>query len=181
VRDGGVTFDEFLDRVNQHDGGHGGWRFSREETDLKSGQALVVDNVGGEVHSFTEVKAFGGGIVDLLNAALPLGTPAAEPVLGVDPRFMNAGDTRTIANLSRGTHRFQCLIHPGCAPSSHSADAHPARFSFPLRLAYRSPARNTARPSGTATAPIRNSGHRSPHTAPTPAPSSTAARMPSSA
>ena len=25
---------------------------------------------------------------------------------------MNAGDTRTIANLSRGTHRFQCLIHP---------------------------------------------------------------------
>jgi hypothetical protein len=112
VRDGGVTFDEFLDRVNPHDGGHGGRRFSREETDLKSGQALVVDNVGGEVHSFTEVKAFGGGIVDLLNAALPLGTPAAEPVLGVDPRFMNAGDTRTIANLSHGTHRVQCLIHP---------------------------------------------------------------------
>ena len=55
VRRPGVTFEELFERVNPQDGGHRAWRFSREETDLKRGRALVVDNVGGEVHTFTEV------------------------------------------------------------------------------------------------------------------------------
>jgi hypothetical protein len=110
VRDLGVTFDEFLGRLNPHDGGHGAWRFSREATHLDRGQALELDNVGGEVHSFTEVQAFGAGIVDILNAALPPGTAPAVPI--GDPHFLPSGGTLTLGGLERGTHRFQCLIHP---------------------------------------------------------------------
>src|SRR3712207_3744281 len=80
IGDGDVTFDEFLGRLNPHDGGHGAWRFSRRDVDLDPGQRLWVSNTGGEVHTFTKVHAFGGGIVPILNTALPPGTPLAVPV-----------------------------------------------------------------------------------------------------
>ena len=83
---------------------------SREETDLKRGQRLVVTNVGGEVHSFTEVVSFGAGVVPPLNGALPPGTPDAVPAPG-DPHFLLQGEGLDLT-LSRGTHLFQCLIHP---------------------------------------------------------------------
>jgi hypothetical protein len=110
VGDGNVTFQELLASANPHDGGHRGWRFSREETDLKRGQRLVVTNVGGEVHSFTEVVSFGAGIVPPLNAALPPGTRDAKPVPG-DQHFLLQGQGLDLT-LSPGRHLFQCLIHP---------------------------------------------------------------------
>ena len=66
VRDGGVTFDKFLRRVNPNDGGHNAWRFSRHDVDLKPGERLTVTNTGGETHSFTEVVDFGTGIEEAL-------------------------------------------------------------------------------------------------------------------
>lgn len=110
VRDGGVTFDKFLRRVNPNDGGHNAWRFSRHDVDLKPGERLTVTNTGGETHSFTEVVDFGTGIVEALSAALPPGTPPAQPI--GDPRFMAPGETRQLGPLPAGRHRFQCLIHP---------------------------------------------------------------------
>ena len=107
--DGNVTLDELLASANPDDRGHRAWRFSREETDLKRGQALVVDNVGGEVHTFTEVEAFGQGVVPFLNGAVPETTPAVP--IG-DPHELAQGDRLTFRSLTRGTHRFQCLIHP---------------------------------------------------------------------
>jgi hypothetical protein len=105
-----VTFDNFLRRLNPTDGGHNAWRFSRHDVDLKAGQNLSVTNTGGEVHTFSEVAAFGAGFVPDLNAALPPGTPPAEPV--GDLGFIEAGDSLSIAGLSAGTHFFECLIHP---------------------------------------------------------------------
>ncbi len=70
-------------------------------------------NVGGETHSFSEVKAFGATPdprFAVLNGALPPGTPFAEPV--GDQRFTPAGARFDITGLSRGTHFFECLIHP---------------------------------------------------------------------
>lgn len=116
TRDGGVTFGEFLRRLNPHDGGHGAWRFSRDDADLKPGEPLTVRNAGGETHSFSEVKAFGATPIppfaDLLNAALPPGTPFAEPVDNNNLRFTAVGASFDITGLTPGTHRFQCLIHP---------------------------------------------------------------------
>ena len=47
VRDGGVTLDKFLRRVNPKDGGHNAWRFSRHEVVLKPGETLSARNTGG--------------------------------------------------------------------------------------------------------------------------------------
>jgi hypothetical protein len=111
LRNGGVTFDNFVDRLNPKDGGHNAWRNSRREVVLTGDQRLTLINSGGEVHSFTEVFNFGTGFVDELNAALPAGTPPAEPVPG-DPHFLAAGETVELNQLSPGTHLFECLIHP---------------------------------------------------------------------
>ena len=110
VRDGGVTFDKFLRRVNPQDGGHNAWRFSSDDVELKPGEALSATNVGGETHTFTEVANFGTGIVDELNAALPAGTPAAVPLGAFN--FIAAGETLELGALGPGEHRFECLIHP---------------------------------------------------------------------
>jgi hypothetical protein len=110
MRNGGVHFDTFLERVNPKDGGHSAWRFSPQQARLRSGQFLRVDNRGGETHTFTEVANFGGGIVPLLNMALPPGTPLAVPI--GDRRFIAAGEQIDLDPLAAGTHLFECLIHP---------------------------------------------------------------------
>jgi hypothetical protein len=110
VRNGGVTFDNFVRRLNPQDGGHNAWRFSRHDVALTPGQRLSVSNTGGETHTFTEVVNFGAGFVPELNAALPPGTPPAQPIGGLG--FIDAGENLQLGGLSAGTHRFECLIHP---------------------------------------------------------------------
>jgi hypothetical protein len=110
VRNGGVTFDKFLARVNPKDGGHNAWRFSRGDLALRAGQHMTLINSGGEFHTFTEVSSFGTGIVGLLDPALPPGTPPAVPVGAFNG--IGAGETIELGALSRGTHLFECLIHP---------------------------------------------------------------------
>ena len=110
VLNGGVKFDLFASMLNPKDGGHNAWTNSRHEVALKSGEHLTLTNTGGEDHTFTEVANFGTGFVPPLNAALPVGTPPAVPVGPLN--FMGAGDTLELGQLSLGTHRFECLIHP---------------------------------------------------------------------
>lgn len=110
TKHGTVTFAELLATLTPEIGGHRAWRFTRTDTHIDSGEALRISDVGGEVHSFTEVVAFGAGIVPPLNGALPPGTPPAQPV--GDPHFLDAGGTVDVTGLSPGTHFFQCLIHP---------------------------------------------------------------------
>ena len=110
LRTSGVPVQTFLDRVNPKDGGHNAWRFSPGQIRLKPGQTLQLNNRGGETHSFSEVPSFGGGIIPLLNNALPPGTPLAEPI--GDPRFIPAGQQVDMGALPAGPHLFECLIHP---------------------------------------------------------------------
>jgi plastocyanin len=110
VRNGGVTFDKFARRLNPKDGGHNAWRYSRHDVTLEPGQTLTAINTGGETHTFTEVADFGAGIVPQLNAALPAGTPPAQPV--GPPNFLPAGQSVQVGSLAPGQHRFECLIHP---------------------------------------------------------------------
>src|SRR5262245_26967365 len=110
IRNSGVNVNTFLARVNPKDGGHSAWRFSPDQLRLKPGTTLHLDNRGGETHTFTEVVDFGGGIIPLLNGALPPGTPPAQPI--GDLRFILAGEQVDVSALPAGTHRFECLIHP---------------------------------------------------------------------
>ncbi|HWN22814.1 MAG TPA: hypothetical protein VNP93_12630 [Gaiellaceae bacterium] len=112
VKDGGVTFDEFIEQLATQ-GRAPAWRFSPERLKLSPDGTLEAHNRGGEFHTLTEVAAFGGGCVPELNEVLGL-TPVPECAIpgifgttGIAP-----GGVLETAPLGAGTHRFMCLIHP---------------------------------------------------------------------
>ena len=90
-----------------------GWDFEPDTLNLKQGTILVVSDNGGEPHTFTEVKKFGGGFIDGLNAR-------EETVPECKGGFTNVGVAKTrivqgshtnITDLSKGEHLFQGCIH----------------------------------------------------------------------
>ena len=92
-----------------------GWDFEPDVLHIKKGTPVIVVDQGGEPHTFTEVKQFGGGFVDMLNA------PGEETVSECDGGFSNLavartrilqGSQLTISDLSKGEHLYQCCIHP---------------------------------------------------------------------
>ena len=98
-----------------------GWRFKQDKISLRAGQSLdIALTRGGEGHTVTEVAAFGPGCVPEINAILfPGQDPAAEcanpatftpGIFGGD--LIAPGLDFSKAGLSKGTHRFQCMIHP---------------------------------------------------------------------
>jgi len=91
-----------------------GWDFEPDVVRIKKGTTLSVVDQGGEPHTFTEVAKFGGGFIEPLNA----GEPTVPECVG---GFKNIAVARTrilqgshldITQLSKGTHRFECCIHP---------------------------------------------------------------------
>ena len=109
---GSVTFSQFNSELNaQHT--VASWRFDPTTITAKLGQTIVVTNAGGEVHTFTEVENFGGGIVPSLNTASgnPTETPECAALSSED--FIQAGGTSTEGpETSTGTEHYQCCIHP---------------------------------------------------------------------
>jgi plastocyanin len=90
------------------------WDFEPDEVAIKQGTVLNVANEGGEPHTFTEVKHFGGGFIEPLNG----GEATAQECSG---GFSNVTVARTrilqgsnvnVSGLSKGEHLFQCCIHP---------------------------------------------------------------------
>jgi hypothetical protein len=112
VRSGGVQFATFLEQLGKH-GSIGSWHFAPPSTSAKVGQVFVAMNRGGEVHTFTEVEAFGGGIVPPLNDLSH--TPVIAPeCASLDPDDFVApgGSYREEPLEGAGTAKFQCCIHP---------------------------------------------------------------------
>jgi plastocyanin len=95
--------------------GHPAWQFSPGYVSTLDGRTVRVTNAGGEAHTFTEVAAFGGGFVPLLNG---VGGPAGTvplvpaPACSAMPEIVAPGGTVQIKGLSPGVHKFQCCIHP---------------------------------------------------------------------
>jgi hypothetical protein len=101
----------------------GAWRFAPDEASAKEGATLQVKNLGGETHTFTRVKEFGGGFVAGLNAASGNTTPAPECAQVVNGnlvpqpasatnQFLPAGTSATAEVKEGETANFQCCIHP---------------------------------------------------------------------
>jgi plastocyanin len=91
-----------------------GWDFEPDTVNIKAGGTLYVSDQGGEPHTFTEVKAFGGGFLPVLNA------PGEQVVTECDGGFANVAVARTrilqgsltvVPNLTKGEHLYQCCIH----------------------------------------------------------------------
>jgi len=90
--------------------GHPAWHFAPGYISIRAGQTVRVTNAGGEGHTFTEVIAFGGGFVPLLNGVGgPAGTVPLETAAACLPPPGTVAPV--IPSRSRG-------FPPGCTSSS---------------------------------------------------------------
>ena len=105
----GVNFSEFVAEVTAHHEA-GAWHFGPSQTDAFLGDSMVATNRGGEVHTFTRVAAFGGGLVPFLNDLS--GAGGTVPECFQETNFVAPGGTDTDSLNKVGELKFQCCIHP---------------------------------------------------------------------
>ena len=113
VREGGMKFETFIDILTRM-GFVGPWHFAPSGINVPADGTIVAINNGGEVHTFTEVEEFGGGIVPLLNelAHVPVVAPECAALAPGD--FIAPGATlrEDEEGEEAGTQKYQCCIHP---------------------------------------------------------------------
>ncbi len=110
-RRGGVRFDDFIAELTR-DGRAGAWHFAPPTTAARLDQTLLAVNRGGEVHTFTPVAAFGGGVVPQLNDLSHNPVVAPECTTLEEDDFVAPGGTYEEEIDANGTLLFQCCIHP---------------------------------------------------------------------
>lgn len=91
-----------------------GWDFEPDQMTIRKGTVLSVVDQGGEPHTFTEVKQFGGGFIPDLNhgdATVPECAGGFSNVAVARTRIVQ-GSHLDLPSLAKGKHRFQCCIHP---------------------------------------------------------------------
>lgn len=108
----GVPFERFLSILGAR---HtvGDWRFEPTELTMHVGQTLTAFNDGGELHTFTKVDEFGGGIIPLLNQVG--GTPDVAPeCAAIQESEFTAPHHTDVEGVETesGTFKYQCCIHP---------------------------------------------------------------------
>jgi len=116
IGNGHTTFAEFIEELEETQDAHK-WRNQPSDMQLNVGRSTLIENRGGETHTFTSVAEFGGGFVTELNGISGNPVPAPEclnfglisfiPAGGVE-----VGPTAGSSDLPVGTHKFQCCIHP---------------------------------------------------------------------
>lgn len=111
---GETTFEEFVEELHAT-GSVDGWRFNPDETTIRTSEWIQALNRGGEVHTFTPVPYFGPGCVPEVNELMGF-DPAEPPVVDCEtefePELIAQGQKGAAISLTKGTHKFMCLIHP---------------------------------------------------------------------
>jgi hypothetical protein len=111
IKQGHVPFDRFIAELTQTQQA-AQWRFSPKNVELNAGENLFALNNGGEVHTFTRVATFGGGILPLLNDLSGNTTVAPECTTLEADDFVAPGATYTAELNTDEIQHFQCCIHP---------------------------------------------------------------------
>jgi len=111
VGKGKTTFDRFIAELTRSQVAQK-WRFDPHHVELERGNDLFAINKGGEVHTFTRVANFGGGIVPILNTLSGNPTPAPECTTLEPDDFVAPGATYTAELNTDMLQHFQCCIHP---------------------------------------------------------------------
>jgi hypothetical protein len=108
---GHITFDHFVAELTKTQQAPQ-WRFDPGVVELDPHRSLLAVNRGGEVHTFTRVAKFGGGIVPFLNnlSGNPVAAPECLTLEGDD--FVAPGGTYTAELSTDRLQHFQCCIHP---------------------------------------------------------------------
>ena len=125
LKEGRTTFDDFVaELVANHEAK--GWHFSPNEVTARFGSELLGNNVGGEVHTFTPVVAYGGSIIPDINFLIGTGDAPTEcqqldsddlVASGAQYRI-EAQELSNVADAS-GTAKIQCCIHPWMRAEVH--------------------------------------------------------------
>jgi plastocyanin len=125
IGDGRTTVDSFFAELAATKKA-AAWHYDPSMLTVRGGRAVILENEGGETHTFTMVRDFGGGFVAPLNAlsgnpmpagecatTLPDGSLAPKPPSAVNV-FVAADREAAFktAGLKPGKYRFQCCIHP---------------------------------------------------------------------
>jgi hypothetical protein len=112
TRKHGVPFDKFIAQL-QRTGSAGAWHNAPPVMTARVGETLVAVNRGGEVHTFTKVAQFGGGIVPILNQLSGNLVPAPECLALQPADFIAPGAADRDDTISApGTTLYECCIHP---------------------------------------------------------------------
>src|SRR5882724_2669384 len=126
VSAGVITFSGFQAELGT-DKSVGAWRFVPDRAKADEGLSLMLQNLGGETHTFTRVREFGGGFVAPLNAASGNPVPAPECARMVNGQLAPHLRAQTIsfskemrAQLAPSCPRgkppnFNAASIPGCA------------------------------------------------------------------
>lgn len=137
IGNGHTTFAEFIEELAETQDARK-WRNQPSAMHLNVGRPTIIENRGGEVHTFTPVAAFGGGFVDELNGISGNPVPVRECLDFATMVFIPAGATEVgptagSADLPVGTHRFQCCIHPWMRTVVEVADNNVQGSSAPAK------------------------------------------------
>jgi hypothetical protein len=108
-RNGGVSFEQLIAQLQAHQSA-GAWHNSPSIMDARVGLTLDAVNNGGEVHTFTKVAHFGGGVVPILNQLTGNLVPAPECL--AETNFVPPGGADADDVVGEGTSLYQCCIHP---------------------------------------------------------------------
>jgi hypothetical protein len=116
IGNGHTTFDEFIAELAETQDAHK-WRNQPSAMHLNVGHPTLIENRGGEVHTFTPVAAFGGGFIPDLNGISGNPVPAPEclnfgSIVFIPAGGVEEGPTAGSSDLPVGVTRFQCCIHP---------------------------------------------------------------------
>ena len=116
IGNGHTTFEEFIAELEETQDAHK-WRNQPSSMHLNVGRPTLIENRGGEVHTFTPVAAFGGGFVPELNGISGNPVPVPEclnfgSMVFIPAGGVEEGPTAGSSDLPVGVSRFQCCIHP---------------------------------------------------------------------
>jgi len=108
----GVPFNNFIAKVTAQQS-FPSWRLSPSDLNLNIGDTFSAKNIGGEVHTFTEVKNFCGSINPLLNPIIGNHAPPPECLALTPGEFLNPGTMSVVHDADVvGDELYQCCIHP---------------------------------------------------------------------
>jgi plastocyanin len=112
VRGPGLPIDKFFHDVEVNHQVRA-WSINPGTVSTNSVDPIYVRNTGGEVHTFTEVARFGGGLVPLLNDLGGFGPTVPEcATLNEQTHILNPGESTIFTVSAAGTHLYQCCVHP---------------------------------------------------------------------
>jgi plastocyanin len=111
-RQGNTTFAQFNSELSATQK-VAAWQFVPPTLTVRVGQSISAMNDGGEMHTFTEVAQFGGGVVPSLNQASGNSVEAPEcQALGAADLVVPGATFTARAETTVGTEHYQCCIHP---------------------------------------------------------------------